>query len=93
MSSQNELVECSEHGPQQATHVCQHVVASLRTGQPAGFFWAEDPGNPRPDAWCRACEERVQSAGGEWTDAAELLARVTLLCGACYDRARALNGA
>src|SRR5688572_29619949 len=86
------VVKCSEHGVQQATFVCQHIVASLPAGESAGFFWAQDPDNPRPDAWCRACEERVRATGGEWTEECESLAAVKLLCGACYDRARALSG-
>jgi len=44
------VVECDQHGPQPETFVCQHVVQSLAEDQPYGFWWAEDPGNPRPDA-------------------------------------------
>jgi hypothetical protein len=83
-------VECPEHGSQPATFVCQHIVQSLYEQQPVGFFPADDPDNPRPDAWCGACEARVQSAGGEWTDESETLAGVSLLCGACYDRAKSI---
>lgn len=84
-------VECGEHGSQDATFVCQHIVESVRDGEPRGFWRARDPGNPRPDAWCSACEEKVQATNGEWTDESEAFAGVKLLCGACYDTARALN--
>jgi hypothetical protein len=84
-------VHCERHGRQQATFVCCHIVRGLREGVSYGFYWADDPDNPRPDAWCTACNELVASTGGEWTDESEAFAQVTLLCGACYDRARAMN--
>jgi hypothetical protein len=84
-------VECGEHGAQDATFVCQHVVLGLREGIPYGFWWALDPGTPRPDAWCTACNEMVAASDGEWTSKAEEFAGVTLLCGGCYDRAHAMN--
>lgn len=84
-------VECPEHGTSQATFVCQHIAASLRTRKPVGFFTAEADGYPRPDAWCAACEEQVWWTEGEWTDQSEAFAGVTMICGECYDRASALN--
>ena len=91
MEEEQRHIECSVHGEQQATYVCQHLVQSLRTGKRVGFWCAEDNGNPRPDAWCDECEKMVQSTGGEWTDESEAFAGITLLCGACYDRAKANN--
>jgi hypothetical protein len=44
----------------------------------------------RPDAWCSACDK--SSSGGQWTEATERAAGVKLLCGACYDAAKAQNG-
>ncbi len=85
------LVECSEHGPQQATYVCQHIVLGLRGDEARGFWSAADSGNPRPDAWCTACNEFLHEKGGDWNDVTEAFASVTLLCGACYDRAKAMN--
>lgn len=84
-------VECDLHGPGEATFVCQHIVQGLREGVPYGFWCAEDPHNPRPDAWCTACEKKVMEGGGEWGDESEAFAGVTLLCAACYDRAREMN--
>jgi hypothetical protein len=90
MATADEVVECGRHGSQPKTFVCQHVVQSLRDGVARGFWWAEDPGNPRPHAWCTGCNQRLARAGGEWTGWAEELAGVTLICGACYDRARVM---
>lgn len=85
------FVECDEHGLQQATFVCQHIILGLREDKPYGFWWSSDSNNPRPDAWCTACDEYLASSGGEWNDKTEAFAGVTLLCGSCYDRAREMN--
>lgn len=91
MDPRDGLVECAEHGSQQATFVCQHLVQSLRDGRRVGFFWSSETDHPRPDAWCSACEVKRRDCGGEWNDESESFAGVTLLCGACYDRAREFN--
>ena len=86
-----DTVECSEHGPQETTFVCQHLVRSLSTHEPVGFFFASEP---RGDAWCSACEEvRVREGGesGDWNERSEAFAGIQLLCGACYDKVRRLN--
>lgn len=59
--------------------------------QPAGFWTSNDPTNPRPHAWCTACETKVQSTGGDWTDESEAFAGISLLCGTCYDEVRRFN--
>ena len=87
----NKTVQCSEHGSQPETFVCQHIVRGLFEGVPYGFFWARDVDTPRPDAWCSACNEMVSRSGGEWTDEAVALASVKILCGRCYDRAKMMN--
>lgn len=86
------LVECRRHGPQEETFVCEHVVQSLRDGRPRGFYWSDRVETARGDAWCSTCNEALQAAGGEWTAETEKLANVKLLCGACYDEAKRLNG-
>jgi hypothetical protein len=86
------LVNCRTHGLQQQTMVCQHVVAGLMERRRVGFFWnAEDPTNPRPDAWCSECDVAVQATAGEWIDAALELAQPKVLCGACYDTAKVFH--
>lgn len=91
MDPRSGRVGCPAHGTGTATFVCRHLAGSLRTGDAVGFFTAEADGNPRPDAWCAACEERVWRTGGEWTDDSERFAGVTMICSQCYDRARAFN--
>ena len=84
-------VECERHGPQPETFVCQHIVLSLHTRLPVGFFWPRDSAEARPNAWCAECEERVKLTGGEWIGLADEQLGVSLLCAACYDEAKELN--
>lgn len=84
-------IECDAHGKQEATFVCQHVVNGMRNRQAVGFFWSPEDASPRPDAWCRECNDRVAVTGGEWIgEAAEHLG-LSVLCAKCYDVARQLN--
>jgi hypothetical protein len=74
---------------QQETFVCQHIVDGLVHKRRVGFFWTPcNAGNPRPDAWCSACNERNSSAGGEWAGKALEHLQPKVLCGACYDVAK-----
>ncbi|MFC0682869.1 hypothetical protein ACFFGH_33980 [Lysobacter korlensis] len=87
-----EIVECVKHEEQEATFVCQHLVACLHSGEPVGFYFS---GEPRGDAWCSACEEtRIREGGssGDWNERSEAFAGISLLCGACYDSVRSLHG-
>ena len=60
-------------------------------GKPRGFWSAEsEPGVLYPDSWCSACEDRVNAAG-EWNDENEKEAGITLICSACYERAKAIS--
>lgn len=80
------MVECAEHGPNQETFVCHHLVH----GQRLGCHYFSELDNPRPDAWCSKCEEiRVEHDG--WNGESEKLTKVVVLCGACYDRTKRLN--
>ena len=85
----SEKVECSIHGSQDETFVCCHLVESLRTGNRVGFYFASEP---RGDAWCEACEEVRIREGGDWNDRSEAFANIKLLCGACYDEVKKING-
>ena len=84
----HESVECRVHGVQPTTFVCQHIADSLRTGEPVGFYWSRDDVSPRPDAWCSACNDRVERSGGEWVGDAREHLGAKVLCGSCYDDAR-----
>jgi hypothetical protein len=87
----SDKVKCATHGESQATYVCQHIMHSLDTGKAVGFHYPADSGGlERPDAWCWECNEVCRSEGGEWTDKALEFVQVTVLCGGCYDRAKAI---
>jgi hypothetical protein len=88
MADTRRQVHCQQHGSQAETFVCQHIASSLHSGRAVGFHWPASSTEPRPDAWCSACEEARVRAGGEWTDEVNALLGVKLLCGACYDAAK-----
>ena len=81
------VVHCDAHGLSEQTFVCQHLV----TGEELGFFAANDGSSKRPDAWCGACEQVRIREGGGWNETSELFAGITLICGKCYDDAKARN--
>ena len=92
MSIEENFVNCCTHGLQQETFVCQHIVQGLHNRQRVGFFWSTySPENPRPDAWCAECEQRVAATGGEWIGEAEANLGAKILCGVCYDMAKILH--
>lgn len=85
-------VECGVHGFQNETFVCQHLVESLCSNVFVGYHSsASGPDNDRSDAWCDNCEKKRIECGGDWTDESESVARVKLLCGACYDQTKKFN--
>ncbi len=85
-------VQCTVHGLQQRTFVCQHIAEGLVDRNRVGFFWTrEEPENPRPDAWCAACDSRVKATDGEWVGAALEHRQPKILCGACYDSAKTFH--
>lgn len=88
----SDVIKCQVHGEQQETFVCRHLAKALETGEQIGFFWS---GEPRGDAWCSACETvRVREGGvsGDWNERSEKFVGITLLCGACYDHVKELQG-
>ena len=86
MSDKNKRVECRIHGTSHATFVCQHLPKNLGRG----FYCADDPNDPQPDAWCAECE-RIRLAEGEWNDTSEAFAKITLLCAGCYEVVKKRN--
>jgi hypothetical protein len=85
-------VRCATHGVQPQTMVCQHIVEGLVNHKRVGFFWnASDTENPRGDAWCLECDSRVALTGGEWVGPALEHLQPKVLCGECYDFAKAFN--
>jgi len=84
-------IDCTEHGAQEETFVCGHLLDSLHTGQRVGFYYSS---KPRGDAWCDVCEQvRLREGGesGEWNERSEAFASIKILCGACYDKVRIQN--
>ncbi|HKR31617.1 MAG TPA: DUF2199 domain-containing protein [Terriglobales bacterium] len=81
-------IQCATHGECQETFVCTHLV-----GESSGLgFNRDDPDDdhPFPDAWCDDCEI-IRSAHGGWNDESSKLAKISLLCSGCYERARIRN--
>lgn len=88
--SDEDTIECAEHGTGRATFVCQHFANG---GRDLGFHWGhseDDPDGLWPDAWCDACEAVLVEEGG-WNERAEASAAIRLLCDACYEHVRADN--
>ena len=83
-----ETIQCRTHGETQSTYVCNHVI------NPAAGrgFNRDDPSddNPFPDAWCDDCEIIFQAHDG-WTDEAQKLAEIVMICSGCYELARIRN--
>lgn len=87
-------VICDTHGETVPTFVCKHLVG----GSELGFYSAYDEDDEEPDeypnAWCAACEAaRIREGGesGDWNEASEAFAGVTLVCAGCYVAARERN--
>ena len=85
MSDQTETVDSENHGISYSLL----SVSTLHT-KAVQFFCTETPDKPRPDAWCRKCEDMVNADGG-WNEENEKIAQITLLCEKCYDEAKERN--
>jgi len=90
--SKMNLVNCTKHGIQEETFVCQHIVKGLEENQPYGFHYPEESDEKRPNAWCSSCNDFLKKENWEWTDRVLEVAQVKLLCGVCYDVAKLKNG-
>lgn len=81
-------IECARHGQAEKAYVCVHLLGESTA---LGFNRDEPTGDNRfPDAWCDDCEIVRVSHGG-WTDEAQLLVMISLLCAGCYERSRIRN--
>jgi hypothetical protein len=83
-----DTVQCDTHGETNQAFVCVHLTAEA-----SGLgFNREDPDseNPTPDAWCDNCEI-IRAAHDGWTDEAQELTKIVLLCSGCYERVRIRN--
>jgi hypothetical protein len=81
-------IDCAVHGERQRAFVCSHLL-----GKAAGLgFNRDEPSkdSPFPDAWCDDCEI-IRAGHGSWTDEAQNLVKISLICSACYEQARIRN--
>jgi len=88
------------HEPQQRRFIHRQICAKAAQSLSPSVG---DPGNrnepaeddPFPDAWCDNCEIiRVATAvrnNDGWNEESEKLAKITMLCSECYERARIRN--
>jgi hypothetical protein len=94
MSEDDRAVECDAHGRSDAAFVCKHL-ACARPNAVLGFHQAQiDPQNREwgdLQGWCDRCDE-VFLAEGEWNDASEAFAGITLVCSGCFFEIKARHG-
>lgn len=81
------IVCCHRHGDRREAFVCRHLL----TGDNLGFFQAEDPDNPYPDAWCVNCEKIRLANRGEWPEDSKIRTPIALVCGDCYVEIKVRN--
>jgi len=78
-------VTCGTHGRQPLTYVCVHIVESLRTGEPSGFWWSRGEDGVW-DAVCSECnalsQEAFDALGPE---------NIVVVCLGCFEDAAAIN--
>lgn len=83
---------CSTHGKQGIGLVCIHVAYATEERRRVGFFWGNQDDLSRPDAWCQACEDRLEALrdgdGDEWFKEADF----KIFCALCWDHAKAVCG-
>lgn len=83
-----DTIECAIHGTSPKAYVCQHLV-----GEKFGLgFHGEEPDSesPYPDAWCDDCEAYRLAYSG-WNEETAKRAGISLVCTACYERAKMCN--
>ena len=84
----SEKASCSKHGNVALAIACIHICRAIESGADVGFFWHAESVNPRPDAWCRECEEwsltHPDAPIEEWMRVADF----QLLCVRCWDDAK-----
>ncbi len=81
-----EVVNCQQHGLQQECFVCIHLLH----GTSRGFHQVADGEDPRPDAWCDACQGLLEQYG-DWDDIPTGHPEIVVVCATCYDLIRSKN--
>jgi hypothetical protein len=77
----SEKVECTVHGYNSATFICEHLFEDPNQ---TWFGGAVSEENPWPDSWCEKCDE-YYDLEGEWNDKNERHLKVKLICSGCYE--------
>lgn len=94
ISNEKMFVDCPTHGHTDVAFVCGHLVRA-KTGPAVGFHQADfDPENRDwgdLNGWCDQCDA-IHLAEGEWNEASEAFAGVTLVCSACFFDLKARHG-
>jgi len=80
-------VQCDEHGEQERAFVCSHLQEDSYA---LGFHHSEESDSDYPDAWCDDCET-IRASHDGWTDEAQSLVSIKLICARCYRKTRARN--
>lgn len=87
MTHENKVpsVTCGTHGKQPQTFVCVHIIESVKTGDPKGFWWSRGEDGVW-DAICDECNNLSQ-------DAFDALGadNIGVICLGCFEDAAALN--
>ena len=80
-----ETVKCGTHGEQPITFVCVHIIESVKSGEPCGFWWSRSEDGIW-DSVCSACNDLSQ-------DAFEALGpkNIQIVCLGCFEDAAILN--
>ncbi|MCI0642488.1 MAG: hypothetical protein L0Y72_26585 [Gemmataceae bacterium] len=79
---------CAKHGAQDLALACIHVCRAIDSGEQVGFFWNTETDGPRPDVWCRACEEWTLEHPDAPTEEWMRVAEFKFLCVRCWDEAK-----
>jgi hypothetical protein len=65
-------------------------METLRDQIPRGVIWLRDD-EGCVNAYCDACDVRLERAGGEWNDEVEAEAGIRLICEGCFRRVLFIN--
>ena len=73
--------------------ICDEAYVCTHLSEPSvarGFNCSEESDSPYPDAWCDDCE-LIRAAHDGWTDEAQSLVKILLICSSCYEQTRVRN--
>lgn len=83
-----DTIYCETHGDCERSLVCSHLTEDVAG---LGFNRREPLDDDRfPDAWCDDCDLIYKTHDG-WSDEAEALSEVCVLCSGCYELSRIRN--